>query len=144
MHNICGLLSWGVSCVALETRAVNEGEAGGSSRGILPTCCVRTSWVYSPVAPTAQRLPPRVTSHRKATLIDIQKSDNSLCFSKKRDHTGELELKLGSFMPWTMWLCWLGIVYKVKGRWFASWSGHMPGLQVRSPGRVSNQEAMDQ
>ena len=30
-------------------------------------------------------------------------------------------------------LSWLGVSHKVRGRRFNSWSGHMPGLQVRFP-----------
>ena len=46
-------------------------------------------------------------------------------------------------VPWLVWLSGLSTGLWNKGCWFDSWSGHMPGLQARSP-VWGVQEATDQ
>ena len=38
-----------------------------------------------------------------------------------------------SYQPWLVRLSGLSATLWTKGRWFDSWSGHMPGLQAMSP-----------
>ena len=46
------------------------------------------------------------------------------------------------FLPWTVWLTWLGIIPQSKCSLFNSWWGHMPCLGCRSGPRLAHiQEA---
>ena len=53
--------------------------------------------------------------------------------SKTQQKKGDLTALLKKNYPWLVLLSGLSAGCKPKGHWFNSQSGHMPGLQARSP-----------
>lgn len=93
MHNISSLLPWGVSCVALEAKTLNKGEASISSRRLLPTRYVRTCWVSSALAPLLSgSLPGWPSAERLPSLTCINRT-TGLAFQRKEITLGSQELK---------------------------------------------------
>lgn len=88
MHNISSLLPWGVSCVALEAKAMNKGKASINPRGLLPARSVRTCWVTLPQPPYPAAPSQDGRLQKGYPHWHAETRQQALLFKEERSHWG--------------------------------------------------------